>query len=446
MPTQLLVLGLGKTGLSIVRYLTAHQIDCMVYDTREHPPEQEHFQSLYPHIKLILGNYPVDLLDAVAKIITSPGLAPSTAILQEAVMRGIPIESDFDMFADAMNAPIVGITGANGKSTVTTLVGEMAALAGINVAVGGNLGTPVLQLLEEHPKAQLWVFELSSFQLLYTHRLHFEAATILNITPDHIDFHGSMTNYIDAKQRIYQHTKLAVFSREDALTYPQYRQQQQISFGLSSPSLATDWGIIQTNDGPALAQGDDIWLYTSQLKMQGQHHWLNALAAMALARAVGVSRESICQVLTTFKGLRHRTEWVRELAGVNYVNDSKATNVGASLAAIEGIGPGMAGKIVLIAGGLGKGAAFKQMRAALSTYVAHVVLIGKDAGILAEDWAGVCPLHEASDLAAAVKLCASLAEPGDMVLLSPACASLDMFKDYQDRGEQFIDCVQGLSV
>ncbi|NDH08457.1 MAG: UDP-N-acetylmuramoyl-L-alanine--D-glutamate ligase [Gammaproteobacteria bacterium] len=444
MPKQLLVLGLGKTGLSIVRHLSLHQIDCLVYDTRDNPPEKEHFQSLYPHIELVLGDYPSHLLDSVAKIITSPGLAPSTPLLQEAASRGIPIESDFDIFADLIDAPIIGITGANGKSTVTTLVGEMAAASGINVAVGGNLGTPVLELLEQHPKAQLWVFELSSFQLLYSHRLHFDAATILNITPDHIDFHGSMTNYIDAKQRIYQHTKLGVFSREDALTYPQHRQERQISFGLSTPTNPTDWGIINTSDGPALAQGHDIWIHAAQMKIQGQHNWLNALAAMALASSVGISRQAICQVLNTFKGLRHRAEWVRELAGVHYVNDSKATNLGASLAAIEGVGPTISGKIILIAGGLGKGAEFKHMRSALTKYVAHVVLIGKDANILADDWAGACPLHEAKDLAEAVKCCASLAKPGDMVLLSPACASLDMFNDYQDRGEQFIDCVKGL--
>lgn len=444
MPKQLLVLGLGKTGLSIVRYLQRHHIDCVVYDTRENPPEKEYFKELYPNLKLVLGDYPSNFLDAISKILTSPGLAPSTPLLQDAVQRGIPIESDFDVFADLINAPVLGITGANGKSTVTTLVGEMIKAAGINVAVGGNLGTPVLDLVEENPAAELWVFELSSFQLLYTHRLRFEAATILNITPDHIDFHGSMTNYIDAKQGIYKTSKTAIFSREDALSYPQHTQQNQISFGLSAPPSAKDWGIIHTNTGPALARGNDIWLKTSEMKIQGRHNWLNALAAMALAAHVGIPREVICQVLKTFTGLRHRAEWVREVTGVKYVNDSKATNLGASLAAIEGIGPTVAGKIVLIAGGIGKGADFKHMRKALEKYVGHVVLIGKDANILADDWEGASPIHYARDLKDAVMQSKMLAKPGDMVLLSPACASLDMFKDYQDRGEQFIDCVKGL--
>jgi UDP-N-acetylmuramoylalanine--D-glutamate ligase len=444
MPKQLLVLGLGKTGLSIIRYLRNHQIDCMVYDTRENPPEKSHFISLYPHIELVLGQYPSDMLDSVAKIITSPGLAPSTPLLREAKQRGIPIESDFDIFADLIDAPVVGITGANGKSTVTTLVGEMAAKAGIDVAVGGNLGTPVLDLLEENPHAKLWVFELSSAQLLYTHRLHFTAATILNITPDHIDFHGSMTNYIDAKQGIYKTTNVAIFSREDALSYPQFPQQTQISFGLSNPPRADDWGIIETNDGPALAQGDDVWLQTNEMKIQGRHNWLNALAAMALASQVGISKEAICSVLKSFTGLRHRAEWVREISGVSYVNDSKATNLGASLAAIEGIGPTISGKIILIAGGLGKGAEFKTMRCALEKYVSHAVLIGKDANILADDWEGACQIHHANNLIEAIKISSGIAHKGDMVLLSPACASLDMFKDYEDRGEQFIDCVKGL--
>lgn len=444
MPKQLLVLGLGKTGLSVVRHLSQHQIDCIVYDTRENPPEKEYFQHLYPHIPLVLGDYPSDFLDKVAKIITSPGLAPTTPLLQEAKSRGILIESDFDIFADLIDAPVIGITGANGKSTVTTLVGEMAQAGGINVAIGGNLGTPVLDLLEENPHAKLWVLELSSAQLLYTHRLHFAAATILNITPDHIDFHGSMTNYIDAKQGIYKDTKVAIFSREDALSFPQHPQHTQISFGLSTPTGLKDWGIINTANGPALAEGHDIWLKTAEMKIQGQHNWLNALAAMALAAQIGISKNAICQVLKTFKGLRHRAEWVREVAGVNYFNDSKATNLGASLAAIEGIGPTITGKIILIAGGLGKGAEFKTMRSALSKYVAHAVLFGKDANVLADDWNGACPLHQVKDLAEAVGRSAELAKLGDMVLLSPACASLDMFKDYQDRGEQFIAFVKGL--
>jgi UDP-N-acetylmuramoylalanine--D-glutamate ligase len=443
MSKKILVLGLGKTGFSIARYLKNTGQNFIAYDTRENPPELEKFKAIYPDVTVYCHHYPTNLLQEVEKIICSPGIALHETIIQEAIQKGITLQNDLDCLMQLIQAPIIGITGSNGKSTVTTLVGQMCQAAGFKTAVGGNLGTPVLDLYHEYPDADVWVLELSSFQLMHMQALKLNAATILNLSPDHIDYHGSIEAYAAAKQRIYEHTEMLIFNRDDVATFPKISASIQESFGLSAPQK-NEWGLIETTNGLEIAFENQAYINVGDLKLAGRHNWLNVMAASALASHVGVSKEVIISVLKHFTGLEHRTQWVACHEGVTFINDSKGTNLGATYAAIEGIGPTVKGKIILIAGGQGKGADFSPMRDILKRYVSHVILIGQDAKLLESQWQGVIPMHHAKTLKEAVRLASSQAQLGDIVLLSPACASLDMFKNYEDRGQQFMDEVKGL--
>lgn len=439
-----LVLGLGKTGFSIARYLTHLGTAFIAYDTRKNPPDLEKFKLEFPDVSVFCQDFPEDLLNTVGKVISSPGISPQEPILRQAIQRKISIESELDCLADAIDKPVVAITGSNGKSTVTTLVGEMAKQAGLKVAVGGNLGTPVLDLLLDSNDYDLWVLELSSFQLTFMHRLKLDAAAILNISPDHLDWHGSMQNYIDAKHQIFINAKHLVFNREDVATYPRTSGSHQESFGLSSPKQANEWGIISTHEGNSLSLGAESWISVQAVKLQGQHNWMNIMASMSLAKAVGVSKAAIIEVLKHFSGLAHRTQWAGVINGVTFIDDSKGTNLGATQAAIEGIGPTISGQLILIAGGLGKGADFTPLREPLKQFVKKVILIGKDAEILAQAWEGTTDLVKAGSLKDAVHEASISASQGDVVLLSPACASFDMFKGYEHRGDEFVKYVREL--
>lgn len=439
-----LVLGLGKTGFSIARYMMYLGNAFIAYDTRMNPPDLEKFQKEFPGIQVYCHDYPEDMMNSIEKIICSPGISPQEPILQQAIMQNIPIESELDCLAEAIDKPVVAITGSNGKSTVTTLVGEMAKQAGFIVAVGGNLGTPVLDLLLDSNQYDLWVLELSSFQLTFMHKLKIAAATILNISPDHLDWHGSMENYIDAKHRIFTHAQYLVFNRDDVATIPRTTGGRQESFGLSHPEQPHQWGVVSTDKGYTLSCGQEPWISVEQLKLQGQHNWMNVMAAMALAQAVGVPKSAIIKVLQEFSGLSHRTQWAGLVNGVIFINDSKGTNLGATQAAIEGIGPTISGKLVLIAGGLGKGADFTPLREPLKQYVKKVILLGKDADILARDWKGATEISKVLTLKDAVLEASLSASQGDLVLLSPACASFDMFNGYEHRGDEFVKYVREL--
>jgi UDP-N-acetylmuramoylalanine--D-glutamate ligase len=436
----ILVLGLGKTGFSIARYLRHLGKDFAMYDTRLNPPNLDNFKQAFPNVDVYCQNFDDALLDNVEKIICSPGVSPSESIMQRAIHRHIPIESELDCLADEISSPVIAITGSNGKSTVTTLVGEMAKHAGLKVAVGGNLGTPVLDMLLDAHGYDLWVLELSSFQLNYMQRLKIKAATILNISPDHLDWHGSMDNYIAAKHQIFAHAEYVIFNRDDMHTHPHSVAGTLQSFGLSVPGSDREWGLSNME----LVHGDDVWISVRDLKLQGQHNWLNVLAAMALAHAAAIPKTTICEVLKSFAGLSHRTQWAGAIDGIVFINDSKGTNLGATQAAIEGIGPTISGKLILIAGGLGKGADFSPLRGALQHYVKKVILIGKDADLLAQYWEGATHLQKADSLKEAVIEAHASAEQGDLVLLSPACASFDMFKGYEHRGEAFVKYVKEL--
>ncbi|MCX7115250.1 MAG: UDP-N-acetylmuramoyl-L-alanine--D-glutamate ligase [Gammaproteobacteria bacterium] len=438
-----LVAGLGQTGYSVARYLHKKQLPFVVFDTRKHLEQLTDFSLTFPGVEVFLGDFPSSLYSKVTQVIASPGLSLEEPFLEQAKRHGIPIIGDIECFAQQVNAPVIAITGTNGKSTVTTLVGEMAKAAGIQVAVGGNIGRPILDFLDDTIHYDLWVLELSSFQLDLTFSLAPLAATVLNITPDHLDRHHTLNNYIQAKHRIYNHATHFLYNREDEQTKPT-TAASTTSFGLDTPA-DNQWGIMMQHQTPYLAFGKEPLLSIHSLKLQGKHNWQNALAACALASYANIPHQAMCQVLETFSGLPHRCQTVRQLNQVTWINDSKGTNVGAAISAIEGIGPTLSGKIVLIAGGLGKGADFSPLNPVIKKFVREVVLIGKDAPLLAKALETAAPLTHADTFEAAITLAKQAAEPGDVVLLSPACASMDMFKDYVHRGECFAELVHALS-
>jgi len=439
-----LVAGLGKTGHSIAGYLQRRSLPFMVFDTRKEVSGLNDFQQDFPGVDIFLGELPDAIYQQITEIITSPGISLDEPFLQKARQQNIPIIGDIECLAREIKAPVIAITGTNGKSTVTTLVGEMAKQAGFSVAVAGNIGQPVLDLLDDQNNYDLWVLELSSFQLDLTQSLSPIASTVLNISPDHLDRHHSMALYVQAKQRVYNQSRFALCNREDRSTYPQQGALQALgSFGLDEPEVG-QWGIHTQGTQSWLAVGDDCLMATADMRLKGRHNWQNALAACALAQAAGINHHAMITVLSTFAGLPHRSQWVRTLDGVDWINDSKGTNIGATVSAITGIGRAMTGKIVLIAGGLGKGADFNELKEATTQHVRSMVLIGTDAEKIAAALHGLIPMQHAESLESAVEIARTMAQKGDVVLLSPACASQDMFQDFNHRGEVFSAAVNRL--
>lgn len=437
-----IVVGLGKSGMSLVRFLAQQGVRFAVADTRANPPELATLQRDYPEVEVRCGELDVDFLCRASELYVSPGLALATPALREAAARGVKMSGDIDLFTRHAKAPIVAITGSNAKSTVTTLVGEMAAAAGKKVAVGGNIGTPALDLLSD--EVELYVLELSSFQLETTERLGAEVATCLNISEDHMDRYDGMAQYHLAKHRIFRGARQVVVNRDDALSRPLIADQVPCwTFGLGKPDFKR-FGLIEEGGEKYLAFQFETLMPTAELKIRGAHNQSNALAALALGHAVGLPFEAMLDTLRNFAGLPHRCQWVRELRGVGYYDDSKATNVGAALAAIEGLGADIAGKLVLIAGGDGKGADFSALKAPVSRFCRAVVLLGRDAEQIADALGDAAPLVRVKTLDEAVQRCAELAQSGDAVLLSPACASLDMFKNFEERGRLFAQAAEGL--
>lgn len=437
-----IVVGLGKSGMSLVRFLAQQGVRFAVADTRANPPELATLQRDYPQVEVRCGELDVEFLCRATELYVSPGLALATPALQQAAARGVQMSGDIELFARHAKAPIIAITGSNAKSTVTTLVGEMAKAAGKKVAVGGNLGTPALDLLADD--VELYVMELSSFQLETTHSLNAEVATCLNVSEDHMDRYSGMQAYHLAKHRIFRGARQVVVNRDDALSRPLQADQLPCwSFGLSKSDF-NGFGLIEEAGEKCLAFQFDALLPVRELKIRGAHNQSNALAALALGHAVGLPFAAMLEALKHFTGLAHRCQWVGELRGAHYYDDSKATNVGAALAAIEGLGADINGKLLLIAGGDGKGADFSALRVPVAHYCRAVVLLGRDAARLAEALDGAAVQVRVNSLEEAVAQCAALAQPGDAVLLSPACASLDMFKNFEERGRLFAQAVGGL--
>ena len=440
-PKKVLVVGLGKTGLSCARYLSRLGQQVAVTDDRADPPGLAALTDELPDVALFLGRFEPDAFAHAEQIVVSPGVSLRHPLISEARARGVEVIGDIELFARAVEAPVVAITGSNGKSTVTTLVGEMARAAGRAVKVGGNLGTPALDLLsdaEEQP--ELFVLELSSFQLESTYTLAPRAAVILNISPDHMDRYSGLDDYAKAKQRIYRNAEVQVVNLDDSyaarLADP---ARACVGYGLYPPQ-AGNYGIAERDGRTWVMCGDQPLLTADEIRMAGRHNLSNALAALALGDAIGLSREAMRETLRTFGGLAHRTQWVAESGGVVWYNDSKGTNIGATLAAVQG----MDRPVVLIAGGQGKGADFRLLRDGLKDKTRAVVLIGEDAPLIEAALNGVTQIARAVDMETAVKCAAELAQPGDAVLLSPACASFDMFKGYDHRGQVFMDAVRRL--
>jgi len=438
-----LVAGLGKTGQSIAGFLHRRKLPFAVFDTRSEVSDLDAFTKKFPGVEVYLGYLPPTIYKELVAIIASPGLAQDEPFLQEAAHFNIPVYGDIECLARELKKPVIAITGTNGKSTVTTLVGEMAKAAGLSVAVAGNIGQPVLDLIDDGQNYDLWVLELSSFQLDLTSSLKPLAATILNISPDHLDRHHSFAAYVAAKQRIYIQAGFQLYNRDDKQTIPVTNPENLSSYGLDVPAEG-EWGIIEQKGELYLAEGMEPLMPVAKLGLKGKHNWQNALAACALAKAAGIKPQPIVKVLESFTGLAHRCQRVRTLDGVDWINDSKGTNLGAAISAISGIGGSCQGKIVLIAGGQGKGADFSELRDSVTTFVRSVILIGEDADKIQDALTGTVPILNATSLEQAVALAKSAALPKDVVLLSPACASFDMFRDFNHRGESFTRLVENL--
>ncbi len=440
-----LIVGLGKTGLSCARFLAGLGLPIAVTDSREQPPGLAALRDELPGVALFVGGFDEAAFARADQIIVSPGVSLREPLIAAALANGTPVLGDIELFARCLDAPVVAITGSNGKSTVTTLLGEMARAAGKHARVGGNLGTPALELLGD-AVPDLYILELSSFQLETTSSLNARAAAVLNITPDHMDRYHDFNEYLSAKRRVYNGDGAMILNRDDSHVLAcSDRSRRCVTFGLSEPAAA-QYGLRQVAGQPWLARGDDRLIGASELRIAGLHNLSNALAALALGEAVGLPQAAMLDVLRRFPGLPHRTQWVAEVDGVRYCNDSKGTNIGATIAAMRGLSASRdkPRSLVLIAGGLGKEQDFALLQPVVAECAKAVVLIGRDAPLIERALAGAAPIMHAADMYAAVSAARGVAGPGDTVLLSPACASFDMFDGYEQRGDMFVDAVRRL--
>jgi UDP-N-acetylmuramoylalanine--D-glutamate ligase len=439
---RVLVLGLGDSGLSAARWVQRQGGAVRVADTRVNPPRAKDFSG-----ELRTGAFAETLLEEVELVCISPGLSLREAIVQTAIARNVPVVGDIELFAWQVRSDpasrVLAITGTNGKSTVTALTGHLLRAAGIECEIAGNIAPPALDaLMQRRLPPAAWVLELSSYQLETTWTLAPDAAAVLNLSEDHLDRYADMEDYTAAKARIFQGEGVQVLNRDDArsmsLALP---GREQVSFGLGAPGAEGHWGVV---DGE-IHEGALPLLPLAELQIHGAHNAANALAACALARSLGASRDALAQGLRSFRGLPHRLQLVAERGGVAWYDDSKGTNVGATVAALQGLGR----PALLIAGGEGKGQDFAPLAPAVAAHARHVLLIGRDAPLIERSLAagGVpasIPVERCVTLEQAVARAAQLARAGDGVLLSPACASFDMFRDYRQRGEVFAAAVLAL--
>jgi UDP-N-acetylmuramoylalanine--D-glutamate ligase len=435
-----LVVGLGLSGLSSARYLARQGYAITVVDSRAQPPGLGALHAELPEVRVMTGSFLPELFRDPGLLVVSPGISLKEPAIAEAIRRGVEPMGDVELFARVAKTPVVAITGSNGKSTVTSLVGEMCREAGFDTAVGGNIGVPVLDLLRT-PEPELYVLELSSFQLETASSLNARAAAVLNMTPDHMDRYATLADYAAAKARIFRGDGTMVLNADDPVVMSMSQTgRSTVRFGANPPASDIDYGLVSHGGETWLARGARQLLPASAVPLPGRHNLLNVLAAMALAEAVHVPLDAMKRAVTRFHGLHHRTELVLERDGVRWIDDSKGTNVGATVAALNGMGA----PVILIAGGDGKGADFSELRAPVANCARAVVLIGRDAPLMEKALAGVVPVVSAKDMHAAVRAAAHLAQPGDVVLLSPACASFDMFRNYEHRGQVFRAAVEEL--
>ncbi len=435
-----LVYGIGSTGLSIARHLAARGIDAVYVDSRAEPPCLGELRRLVPDAQVVVGTLSNDLLRDVSRIVVSPGIADNDEFLTEARATRIDIVSDVELFARNVAADCVAITGSNGKSTVTTLVAKMCEAGGLRVLAGANLGTPALDLLS-YDVPDVYVLELSSFQLHRTKSLEPRVAALLNVTADHLDWHASAADYVEAKRRIFDRAQAAVVNRDDPVVMARVPAGLPvISFGLGVPG-SDEYGVVTRSDGTYLARGERTLIDTKELALVGQHNQANALAALAIAELLGLDVGAVASVLREFQGLPHRMQLIAQIEGVDYINDSKATNVAASIASVRSL----PGGVVLLAGGQGKGGDFSLLARETAERLSAAVVFGEDARALESAFDGKVPVSRVNDLRAALTRATQVAAAGETVLLAPACASFDQFPNYAKRGDVFASLVKGLS-
>ncbi|HEV8500722.1 MAG TPA: UDP-N-acetylmuramoyl-L-alanine--D-glutamate ligase [Casimicrobiaceae bacterium] len=441
---DVVVLGAGRTGHSLVRWLRRHGARVRVADSRvELPPA---LAAEWPDTPVTTGAFDAATFAGADMIAISPGVPKDQPAVAEAVARGVDLAGDVEIFARALppQQKVLAITGTNGKTTTTALTGALTRAAGLATRVAGNIGTPVLDVLAEIENGATWpdvfVLELSSYQLETTHSLKLAAATVLNVTANHLDRYAGLADYAAAKARIFQHCNVAIVNRDDSIVRLMRRRGETVqTFGTSVPQSEEEWGLVPRADGAWLARGGELLLPAHALALQGRHNAQNALAALALTAAVARIRPPVIDALKAFSGLPHRMQTIADAHGVLFVDDSKATTVAATVAALEG----GARPVVLIAGGDGKGQGFAAIRAAVDAHCRAVLLIGRDAPLIERALAGSpAAVETAGTLEHAVPRAVALAQAGDVVLLSPACASLDQFASYEARGERFAELVR----
>ena len=435
------IVGLGKTGLSCAQFLAQKDQSFAVMDSRTEPPQLKEFTQICPNVELFLGQFSENLLEKAEEIILSPGISLQEPLIAKQAAKGKSIVTDIELFAREIKKPIIAITGSNGKTTVTTLVGLMMKAAGFNATVCGNIGKPVLQQIIS--KADYYVIELSSFQLETIFSLHSKAAIVLNISEDHMDRYANLQDYLGAKQRIYAHCQTPVVNADEPEIWKHLSlTKKPLSFGLEA---SADFSLIEYKQQIYIAYRGERLISIKELELNAHHHLQNAMAALAIGTAVNVPMEAMLEVLRDFPGIRHRCQWVRTRHRVDYFNDSKGTNVGATQASIVSLGQSAKkGQLILIAGGQGKDADFSPLRESVKRYVKEVILIGEDAPILEKALKGYTVIKYANSMNEAVNQAATVARAGDIVLFSPACASYDMFLNYEHRGDVFINTVEAL--
>ena len=435
-----LVIGIGLTGLSCIRYLVNKGDQVAAIDSRISPPDLEQLKKEFPQVIYHTGNFDSPLFDQANELIVSPGVSLHEPPIANTIKKGIPAIGDIELFARAINKPIIAITGSNGKTTVTTLMGKMVADAGYQVEVCGNIGQPVLTTLEQKQPPDFYVAELSSFQLETTYSLKPLTAVILNLCPDHMDRYETLEDYLQAKQRIYHHCQYPVVNAEENFIWKDLTfSQTPISF--SSQPLTEGFCLREKNGVNYLSHGQELLMPVTELQFTQRYEFQNALAALALGFSAGLPMESMLNTLREFNGLPHRCQLVGEFQGVRWYNDSKGTNVGATIAAILSLGLAKSGRLILIAGGDSKKADLSSLFGPVTQFADQLILLGKDAPLFDHLLQGQLPITHVSSMPEAVTIAAELSRPGDIVLLSPACASLDMFRNYAHRGEVFIQSI-----
>jgi len=428
------IVGLGKSGVSCARYFAASGKACLVMD--DHPGEDRLSELKAINQAKFVGALDREVLAKADLLVMSPGVPLSHPEVRSAIEAGVDVTGDVALFAKAARAPVIAITGSNGKSTVTSLVGHLVGGCGMKAGVGGNIGTPCLDLLQTVP--DVYVLEVSSFQLDTTRELPVEIAVVLNLSPDHMDRYADVSDYYASKALIYGCCRQAVINRDIDYDFS-ISAASVVSFGADVPETEKDFGLV--DDGRLwLVKGSSKLVAADNLTIRGRHNALNALAALALGECFGLEMSMMLEALTDFSGLPHRCEWVGRLGDMDFFNDSKATNPASTIAAIEGLGNGQQ-NLLLILGGQSKSADFSQLDAAINSHVGQVLVFGQDAGVI-EKQLSACVIH-CGDMADLVNKACELGKPGMSVLFSPACASFDMFNGYAERGDRFRREVQG---